>query len=210
MPELSELPDEGEEPGQRRPQEILPWRAEQRPQKQGLYDPKYEHDACGIGFVVDVKGRPSNKILRHGLTILCNMAHRGATGSEANTGDGAGILLQLPDGFFRQVSAPAGIQLPPAGHYGAGMVFLPQEAGRRKAVEERLTALVEAEGQRLLGWRDVPTDNSSLGEGARVGEPVIRHCDVPERHCRGNLRGVIVIHDACKAQISMALREMFF
>ena len=142
--------------------------------KQGLYDPDFEHDSCGIGFVVDVNGRGSNKIVRHGLTILRNMTHRGATGSEANTGDGAGILLQLPDTFLHQASTSAGIQLPPNGHYGVGMFFLPQVAAQRRAVEKHFATLVEEEGQHLLGWRDVPTNNSSLGQTAKAGEPFIR------------------------------------
>jgi len=142
MPELSERSGEGEESDQRH-HNRKSGRLDQIPARQGLYDPQFEHDACGIGFVVDVKGRPSNEILGHGLTILRNMAHRGATGSEANTGDGAGILLQIPDAFFRQVSGAAGIELPPRGQYGAGMLFLPTEEAPRKAIEEEFAALVK-------------------------------------------------------------------
>ena len=148
--------------------------ARQSPAAQGLYDPRYEHDACGIGFVVDIKGRKSNQILRQGLTVLTNLAHRGATGSEANTGDGAGILFQLPDAFFRQVAALQGFHLPPSGHYGLGMLFLPQSSPLRERFEGQFAALVEQAGQELLGWRDVPANNTALGDTAKAGEPFIR------------------------------------
>src|SRR6187549_1091078 len=103
-----------------------------RPEKQGLYDPAYEHDACGVGFVVDIKGRKSHKILQQALQVLKNLQHRGACGCEINTGDGAGVLVQTPDAFLRKV-APAA--LPPVGEYGAGLVFLPQDAADRAAVQ---------------------------------------------------------------------------
>ena len=141
---------------------------------QGLYDPRFEHDACGIGFVVDIKGRQSNEILRQGLTVLTNLAHRGATGSEANTGDGAGVLLQLPDAFFRQTCNTLGFQLPAPGRYGVGMFFLPNSSFHRARIEGYFTGLVEQAGQQVLGWRDVPTDNAAIGETAKAGEPCIR------------------------------------
>jgi len=144
------------------------------PAEQGLYHPAFEHDACGIGFVADIKGRKSNEILRQALTVLQNLAHRGATGSESNTGDGAGILLQLPDAFFRQVAASSSIDLPAPGQYGVGMLFLPKALAQRRTCERHFAAIVKQEGQRLLGWRDVPTNNSSIGETAKAGEPFIR------------------------------------
>ncbi len=145
-----------------------------RPARQGLYDPGFEHDACGIGFLVDVNGNKSNEIIRQALTVLQNLAHRGATGSEPNTGDGAGILLQVPDAFFRKVTRSTGIKLPAPGHYGVGVLFLPKATDQRQVYERHFASIVQREGGRLLGWRDVPTDNSSLGETAKAGEPFIR------------------------------------
>jgi len=144
------------------------------PPKQGLYDPRYEHDACGVGFVVDIKGRKSRAIIDNALQILLNLDHRGACGSEENTGDGAGILMQIPDAFLRKVCAGAGITLPELGQYGVGMLYLPPDAEERAACEARLNEIVAAEGQSVLGWRTVPVDGSSLGNGAKAGEPVMR------------------------------------
>src|SRR6478735_7907689 len=126
------------------------------PSARGLYDPRHEHDACGVGLVVDAKGRRSHDIVRHALRVLINLEHRGACGCEANTGDGAGILIQMPDRFFRAETARLGIALPPAGGYGAGLVFLPKAAEARQAIQETMARIVEEEGQTLLGWRDVP------------------------------------------------------
>ncbi len=144
------------------------------PPKQGLYDPAFEHDACGVGFVVDIKGRQSRAIIDNALQILLNLDHRGACGSEENTGDGAGILMQLPDAFLRKECAALGFDLPALGRYGVGMLYLPADGDQRAACEERLNAIIAAEGQELLGWRSVPTRNRSLGNGAKSGEPVIR------------------------------------
>ena len=138
---------------------------------QGLYDPQHEHDACGVGFVVDIKGRKSHAIVRQALQVLKNLQHRGACGCEVNTGDGAGILIQMPDAFLRKV-APA--PLPAPGEYGVGLVFLPQAAEDRAAVEELIARIVTEEGQQLLGWRDVPTDDSPVGPSAVRVEPVFR------------------------------------
>src|ERR1700722_314301 len=134
------------------------------PPKQGLYDPAFEHDACGVGFVVDVKGRKSHQILQQAIQVLTNLDHRGASGSEANTGDGAGVLLQMPHEFLKQASKINRIALPGPGEYGSGLVFLPRERNKRRRLEERFEQIVQSEGQVFLGWRTVPTDNSSLGE----------------------------------------------
>ena len=130
---------------------------------QGLYDPAHEHDACGVGFVCDIKGKKSHAIVRQALTVLINLLHRGACGCEANTGDGAGILLQMPDKFLRKVAASLGIALPGPKEYGAGLVFLPRDAVQRENVQALIATIVAEEGQRLLGWRDVPTDDRLLG-----------------------------------------------
>ena len=141
------------------------------PEKQGLYDPQFEHDACGVGFVCQMKGKRSHDIIQQALTILVNLDHRGACGCETNTGDGAGILLQLPHGFFAK-HGPAG--LPKPGHYGVGMLYLSPDAKIRTESEKTFEAIVKAEGLTFLGWRDVPTDNSSLGATARKSEPRVR------------------------------------
>jgi glutamate synthase domain-containing protein 2/glutamate synthase domain-containing protein 1/glutamate synthase domain-containing protein 3 len=144
------------------------------PRKQGLYDPRFEHDSCGVGFVVHMKGNPSHSIVEQGLTILQNLEHRGAVGAEANTGDGAGILMQVPDAFLRRVCGDQGIVLPEARRYGVGMVFLPADASERAQCEKIIAGAIAEEGQTLLGWRDVPTDDSTLGETAKEAEPVVR------------------------------------
>ncbi len=141
------------------------------PEAEGLYDPSHEHDACGVGFVVDIKGRKSHAIVGQALQVLKNLAHRGACGCEVNTGDGAGILIQMPDAFLRTV-APA--PLPPAGEYGAGLIFLPREPENRAIIEQIFARIVKEEGQVLVGWRDVPTDDSPIGPSAVAVEPVFR------------------------------------
>ncbi|MEW6297153.1 MAG: glutamate synthase subunit alpha, partial [Thermodesulfobacteriota bacterium] len=144
------------------------------PPKQGLYDPRFEHDACGVGFVVNIKGEKSHQIVEQALTVLENLDHRGACGCEDNTGDGAGMLLQIPHDFFQHVCDGLGIQLPRPKHYGVGMLFLPPDREQRHRFEQMFEAIVTREGQRVLGWRSVPTDNFYLGETAKSCEPVIR------------------------------------
>jgi len=142
--------------------------------KQGLYDPAHEHDSCGVGFVVDIQGRPSHAIVQKALQVLINLLHRGACGCEPNTGDGAGILLQMPDRFLRRECARIGFALPPAGEYGAGLVFLPRDAMQADKVRALFHSIVADEGQRLLGWRNVPTDDRALGATARSVEPLLK------------------------------------
>jgi len=144
------------------------------PRKQGLYDPWFEHDACGVGFVVDIKGRKSHRILQQALQVLMNLDHRGASGSEPNTGDGAGVLMQMPHGFFSAVCKTARIDLPAPGEYGSGLVFLPRNLTKRRRLEEKFEQIIHSEGQTVLGWRTVPTNNGSLGETAKSCEPSIR------------------------------------
>ncbi|MDB5904871.1 MAG: gls1 [Betaproteobacteria bacterium] len=144
------------------------------PLPQGLYDPANEHDACGVGFVANIKGRKSHAIIQQGLQILRNLTHRGAVGADPLAGDGAGILLQIPDTFFREEMAAQSVRLPPLGQYGVGMVFLPKEPASRLACEYEIERAIKDEGQVCLGWRDVPCDSSSLGESVKRIEPVIR------------------------------------
>jgi len=143
------------------------------PPKQGLYDPNFEHDACGIGFIVNIKGKKSHKIVEQALEILGNLEHRGACGCEANTGDGAGILLQKPHKFFKKVCPDNGIELPDYEDYGVGMIYLSPDTSESTLARDMFNKIVEEEGQEVLGWRDVPTDNSSLGETAKSFEPGI-------------------------------------
>ncbi|PSN76131.1 glutamate synthase subunit alpha, partial [filamentous cyanobacterium CCP4] len=146
----------------------------QPPQAQGLYHPQYEHDACGVGFIVHMKGAQSHSIVQQGLTILVNLEHRGAVGAEANTGDGAGILLQMPHKFMTKVAAAEGITLPAPGHYGVGFFFASPNAGDRAKGRQVFEQIAAEEGQKVLGWRDVPTDNGSLGETAKASEPFMQ------------------------------------
>ncbi len=142
--------------------------------KQGLYDPFYEHDACGAGFVCNMKGEKSHAIIEKGLEILVNLTHRGACGCDPNTGDGAGLLLQLPHEFFKKKSEELSIALPDVQEYGVGMVFSPRDPKQRNFCVQLFEDVVRREGQVFLGWRDVPTDNTPIGETAKHVEPVIR------------------------------------
>jgi glutamate synthase (NADPH/NADH) large chain len=145
------------------------------PERQGLYDPANEHDACGVGFVAHIKGHKSRSIIEQGLLILKNLDHRGAVGADPLMGDGAGILIQLPDALFREEMAAQGVTLPPAGEYGVGTVFLPREAASRHACREEIERAVRAEGQVILGWRDVPVNRAMpMSPTVRAKEPVIR------------------------------------
>ncbi|MAT64441.1 MAG: glutamate synthase large subunit [Gammaproteobacteria bacterium] len=144
------------------------------PPRQGLYDPENEHDACGVGFVANIKGRKSHAIVRQGLQILENLTHRGAVGADPKAGDGAGILMQIPDAFLRAECTELGFELPAPGEYGVGMIFLPRDARGRAECEALLEATLAEEGQSLLGWRDVPTDAGCLGESVLPLEPVVR------------------------------------
>ncbi len=145
------------------------------PERQGLYDPANEHDACGVGFVAHIKGQKSHSIIQQGLLILKNLDHRGAVGADPLMGDGAGILIQLPDQFLREEMAKQGVILPRAGDYGVGMVFLPKESASRLACQEAIERAVRTEGQEVLGWRDVPVDRSMpMSPAVRALEPVIR------------------------------------
>ncbi|HEX4378164.1 MAG TPA: glutamate synthase large subunit [Steroidobacteraceae bacterium] len=144
------------------------------PEKKGLYDPWFEHEACGVGFVVDVKGRKSHRILQQAIQVLNNLDHRGACGCEANTGDGAGVLIQMPHAYFQQIAKKERLSLPGPDQYASGLVFLPRSPTKRRRLTEAFEHIVQSEGQTLLGWRTVPTNNASLGETARASEPFIR------------------------------------
>ena len=144
------------------------------PKAHGLYDPAREHDSCGVGFVADMKNRKSHDILQKGLQILVNLDHRGATGADVKMGDGCGVLTQIPHGFFTPVCAGLGMSLPAPGHYAIGQFFMPRDASARAQVERIIAEVIAAEGQVFFGWRDVPVDNSDLGESIKAVEPVHR------------------------------------
>jgi glutamate synthase domain-containing protein 2/glutamate synthase domain-containing protein 1/glutamate synthase domain-containing protein 3 len=141
------------------------------PKKQGLYDPSFEHDSCGVGFIANIKGKKSHDIVLSGLKILNNLAHRGACGCDPETGDGAGILIQMPDAFFRKECKKLHIDLPAAGQYGAGIVFLPPNLEERNKIEKWTEHIIREEGQRFLGWRSVPHDSTKIGKVARSVQP---------------------------------------
>jgi glutamate synthase (NADPH/NADH) large chain len=179
------------------------------PPKQGLYDPQYEHDACGFGFVVDIKGRKSHDIVKNALQVLLNLEHRGAVGAEKNTGDGAGLLLQIPHAFFeREMGDRARVKLPPPGDYAAGTVFLPRDAPTREFCERAIERVARQEGQTVLGWRDVPFDNSTLGQTAQQSQPVIRQIfiargsNVPEGDVMAFERKLYVLRRLVEKQVS--------
>ena len=147
------------------------------PARQGLYDPRFEHDACGVSFVADIKGRASRSIVAMGIGALCNMEHRGATGAEADSGDGAGILIQIPDRFLRAV---APFELPPVGSYAVGLGFLPADIGDAEKAQNAIASIIAEEGLTVLGWRDVPVNPDCLGATARSVMPSFRQLFVAD------------------------------
>ena len=146
------------------------------PAKQGLYDPGNEHDSCGVGFVANIDGTKSHQIIERGIEVLQKLLHRGATGGDEQTGDGAGMLVHIPDPFFRRECKSLGVALPAAGQYGVGMVFMPQDKKINTQCQEIFAQVVSDEGLELLGWREVPVDSSSIGKIAREEQPFIIQC----------------------------------
>jgi len=144
------------------------------PKKQGLYDPQFEHDSCGVGFVCNIKGEKSYSVVGDGIKVLERLSHRGAVGADPNTGDGAGILIQIPHDFLLKACAKNNIRLPKPGYYGTGLVFLPRDENDKKACVEIFEKIIREEGQDVLGWRDVPADSSVIGKIARDTMPVMR------------------------------------
>src|SRR6186713_2055706 len=141
------------------------------PFAQGLYDPALDKDSCGVGFIADIKGRKSHQLIEDGLRILCNLEHRGAVGADPRMGDGAGILVQIPHKFFAKKTAELGFKLPAAGEYAVGYLFMPQDPNWRQIIRDIYAEVIAREKLTLLGWRDVPTDNSTLGESVKPTEP---------------------------------------
>src|SRR5262249_30866830 len=142
------------------------------PAAQGLYDPALDKDSCGVGFIADIKGRRSHKLIKDALAILCNLEHRGAVGAEPRAGDGAGILVPIPHKFFAKKADRLGFSLPKAGEYAVGALFMPRDPDWRQVIRDIYSQMIKREGMTLLGWREVPTDNSTLGESVKPTEPV--------------------------------------
>src|ERR1700738_1671368 len=142
-----------------------------RPPTEGLYDLSQEKDSCGVGFIANIKGKKSHQIVSDAISILCNLEHRGAVGADPRAGDGAGILVQIPHGFFGRKAAEIGFQLPEPGEYAIGALFMPRETAWRNVIKSIIADQIKQEGLMLLGWREVPTDNSSLGETVKPTEP---------------------------------------
>jgi glutamate synthase (NADPH/NADH) large chain len=157
------------------------------PDKQGLYDPAFEHDACGVGFVVDMHGRPSHRMVELGISSLCHLDHRGATGAEANVGDGAGILIQIPDRFLREV---VDVGLPPQGSYAVGCAFLPKDAAECATAMAAIEKIAASEALRVLAWRDVPTDDSMIGQMARDAMPTFKQLFLASAEGSPELSGI--------------------
>lgn len=174
----------------------------------GLYDPQFEHDACGVGFVAHIKGQRSHQIVEMGLRILDNLEHRGASGCDPETGDGAGILLQIPDAFLRRECASLGITLPESGAYGVGMVFLPRDPDSRRRCEQIIEQTTRREGQIFLGWRTVPVNSAKIGRLAAEAEPLIRQFfvqrSVTMRDPEEFQRKLYVIRKAIESEVGQA------
>ncbi|MGH7336219.1 MAG: glutamate synthase subunit alpha, partial [Myxococcota bacterium] len=151
-----------------------PTRQPRRLEKQGLYDPAHEHDACGVGFVANIRGEKSHEVVSKGIRVLVNLEHRGACGCDPETGDGAGLLVQVPDRFLRREMRAQGNELPEPGRYAVGMIFLAQDPDAAARQITSLEQLVASEGQRVIGWRDVPGDPAAVGWLARERMPRIR------------------------------------
>ena len=188
-----------------------------RLEKQGLYDPWFEHDGCGVGVVADIKGGRSHRIVRQSLEVLVNLGHRGAQGADPKTGDGAGILLQMPHRFFRRECGKLGIDLPQPGQYGVGMVFLPQDPEERALCKRLFEEAIRDEGQRVLGWRDVPVEPEAIGADARKVQPCIQQVFVgagPDTADEGRLgRKLYVIRkrvEKAVAESGMASADTFY
>src|SRR6266404_6404129 len=178
----------------------------------GLYDPQFEHDSCGVGLIADIHGRKSHRIVQDSLKILIRMNHRGARGSEENTGDGAGILTQIPHNFFRLRCEDLQIILPEPGDYAIGMLFLPTDMEKRSFCEQTLLQTIHEEGQHFLGWRDVPTNNASLGDGAKNSQPSIKQIFIGKGENIGDNaqfeRKLFVIRRWAKELITRADKEL--
>jgi glutamate synthase (NADPH/NADH) large chain len=154
-----------------KPAEDSPREHDWRPPAVGMYDLSMEKDSCGVGFIANIKGKKSHQIVSDAISILCNLEHRGAVGADPRAGDGAGILVQIPHAFFARKTAALGFKLPEPGQYAIGALFMPKETAWRKVIQSIIAEQIKEEGLVLLGWRDVPSDNASLGVTVKPTEP---------------------------------------
>ncbi len=177
------------------------------PESQGLYEPRYEKDACGVGFVCNIGGNPSHRIIERGIEVLENLVHRGGAGADTSTGDGAGIMIQMPDRFFRRCCSSLSIELPSPGRYGVGMMFLPYGAEHQTACQAIVEEVLVDERIRLLGWRKVPTDESALGAAARQSRPSVWQCFVEADDYNNNAldQRLYVVRRQCEKRAAQAL-----
>ena len=187
------------------------------PVRQGLYDPQFERANCGVGVVANITGGKSHSILEQGFEILANLAHRGACGCDPKTGDGAGVLIQMPHEFFRQECGKLGIDLPAPGEYGVGVVFLPTDPAQRQTCEALFRRVVQEEGQRLLGWRDVPVDDMDIGYIARESQPCIRQVFIArgpqvtdEAHFERKLYVIRKVLERAAGELNDEIRRHFY
>ncbi|MFA5088650.1 MAG: glutamate synthase large subunit [Candidatus Omnitrophota bacterium] len=184
------------------------------PAKAGLYDPSLEHDSCGVGFVAHIDGHKNHDIIERAIEVLKKLLHRGATGEDAKTGDGAGILVQIPDDFLRRECKALGLSLPGLGAYGAGMIFFPPEKDLREKCEKHIEQVVAEERLSFLGWRDVPVDSSSLGEKARGKQPFIRQCFIGGQGAKEDIleRKLYVVRKKIEHQVekNLTLGDRFY
>src|SRR6266550_2094473 len=186
------------------------------PVKQGLYDPQFEHDACGMGFIVNLNGEKSHDVIRKGIEILINLTHRGACGCDPETGDGAGITIQIPHEFFARECSALGFSLSEPGTYGVGMMFLPVEPKQRLICEGIVERIAREEGLTVLGWRDTPIDGSAIGRVARNSQPYIEQVFVrrsPEMTEDELERKLYVVRKRAEieiAQSDIADKEFFY
>jgi len=177
------------------------------PSEQGLYDPSFEHDACGVGFLVNINGEKTHSIIEDGVKVLNNLLHRGATGADMETGDGVGILFQIPDQFFRKECKKLSIDLPPEGQYGVGMFFMPKSEEARKTCRQVIEETVQTEGLQFLGWRDLPVDETALGMKALEEMPFINQCFVGGLQGDALERKLYVVRKQTKKKLSALLSE---
>ncbi len=187
--------------------ELAQRRLSRSPQAQGLYHPQFEHDACGVGFLVNINGKKSHRIIEQGIVILKNLLHRGATGADRETGDGAGLLFQIPDRFFRKICPALNIKLPEEGSYGVGFFFLPQDELLRNSCKNVIEKVIEDEGLTFLGWRDVPIDNQALGATALREKPYIMQCFVTGKSGDELERKLYVIRKQAEKKTACILGE---
>ncbi|MCP5005167.1 MAG: glutamate synthase large subunit, partial [Planctomycetes bacterium] len=182
-----------------------------QPERNGFYDPKFEHDACGVGFVAQINGKPTHEVIKNAIQVSINLEHRGAIGSDKKTGDGGGLLVQIPDEFLRSVCADQGIMLPQAGKYGVGMFFLPGDESLRDKCRKTVQEMVESENCSLLGWREVPVSGDCLGELSRVTQPAIHQIFVSSQAYEGEAfeRKLFVIRRSLEKEVSSWTDEDF-